>query len=116
MSTPPTAHDPRHPQTTSSPPFAFAHTSESLHYAVNHVFFPVHPDFRCDTPANRHSLARAVCAAAHAYAIYVSGSTEQAQWHRIAKMLDNLQAYVQSEDVNPDHVISQLRGMETGGM
>ena len=112
MSTP-TVDDP-HP--TSSP--LFAHTSESLYYAVNHVFLPVHLDFSdyINTPENRHSLARPVCAAAHAYSPYVCGATEQAQWHRTTKMLDNLQAYVQSEHENPDRVISQLRGIETGGM
>ena len=31
-------------------------------------------------------------------------------------MLDNLQAYKQLEHVKTEHVVSQLRGMETGGM
>ena len=101
-------------QTTSSPPFV--HTPESLRYAVTHVFLPVEPpDETDDTPENNHSLARAVCAAAHAYTTYVCGTTEQAQWHRITKMLDNLQAFVQSKHVDTDHVVSQLQGMETGG-
>ena len=113
MSTPPTADNARL-RATSSPPFF--HTPESLRYSVTHVFLPVNPPDKTDyTLKNRHSLARAVCAAAHAYATYVDGSTEQAQWHRIAKMLDNLQD-VQSEHVNTEHVVSQLRGIETGGM
>ncbi|KAN0084568.1 hypothetical protein V8E55_008072 [Tylopilus felleus] len=112
MSTTPTADDARL-RATSSPPFF--HTPESLCYSVTHIFLPVNPPDKPDyTTENRHSLARAVCAAAHAYATYVDGSTEQAQWHRIAKMLDNLQAYVQSEHVNTEHVVSQLRGIETG--
>ena len=104
-------------QTISSPPFS--HTFESVyHYAVNHVFFPIYlPGFSRDTPENNHSLARAVCAAAHAYTTYVCGTTEQAQWHRITKMLDNLEAFVQSKYyVDTDHVISQLQGMKIGGM
>ena len=71
--------------------------------------------FQSSPPENNHSLARAVCAAAHAYTTYVCGTTEQAQWHRITKMLDNLQAFVQSKHVDTDHVVSQLQGMETGG-
>ena len=114
MSTPPTADDARL-RAISSPPFF--HTPESLRYSVTHVFLPVNPPNKTDcTLKNRHSLARAVCVAAHAYATYVDGSTEQAQWHRIAKMLHNLQAYVQSEHAKTEHVVSQLRGMETGGM
>ncbi|KAN0084605.1 hypothetical protein V8E55_008109 [Tylopilus felleus] len=106
MSTPPVADDP-HPQTTSSPPLL--HTPESLRYSVTHVFLPVDPPDKTDyTRENCYSLARAVCAAAHAYATYVDGSTEQAQWHRI-----NLEVYVQLEHVETGHVISQLRGMET---
>ncbi|KAF8129188.1 hypothetical protein EV363DRAFT_1169212 [Boletus edulis] len=42
------------------------------------------------------------------------GTSEQAQWHRIAKMLDNLQTSVQSECLDRGHVISQLRKMQTG--
>ncbi|KAF8557885.1 hypothetical protein OG21DRAFT_1504871 [Imleria badia] len=94
---------------------AFVHTPTSLCYAVTHVFLPVHPPVESDyTPENEHSLARAVCAAAHAYATHVCEPSEQAQWHRIAKMLDNLQASIQSEHMDNDIVISQLRGMQTG--
>jgi hypothetical protein len=93
-------------QTTNSP---FVHI-------VTHVFLPVQlPDEDDNTPENRHSLARAVCAAAHAYVAHVCGTSEQAQWNCITKMLDNLQASVQLEDMDNDRVISQLRGMETGG-
>jgi hypothetical protein len=101
-------------QTTSLP--RFVHTSTSLCYVVTHVFLPVRPPRETDyTPENSHSLARAVCAAAHAYGTHVCGISEQAQWNGITKMLDNLQASVQSEHMDNDHVISQLRGMETGG-
>ena len=113
MSSTSTAHDASLQMTSSLP---FVHTPESLCYAVTHVFLPVSLPYKTDyTPENNHSLARAVCAAAHAYTTYVCGTTEQAQWHRITKMLDNLQAFVQSEHVDTDHV-SQLQGMETGGM
>ncbi|KAF8551736.1 hypothetical protein OG21DRAFT_1498931 [Imleria badia] len=113
MSTTPTAHDDPNLQTTTS--MAFVHTSTSLLYAVTHVFLPVQPPDKSDyTPENDHSLARAVCAAAHAYRTHVCGTSEQAQWHRITRMLDNLQASVQPEHMDNDLVISQLRGMQTG--
>ena len=114
------------PQTNSQ---AFAHTPESLLYAVTHVFLPNHRPFRRNwfvpfrvprrsdyTPENEHSLVHAVCAAAHAYCTHVREPFEQAQWRRISKMLDNLQASVQSEHMDDDHAISQLRGMQTGGL
>ena len=86
---------------------AFAHTPQSLLYAVTHVFLPDHPPldrsyphplhipWESDyTPENEHSLTRAVCAAAHAYCTHICEHFEQAQWRRISKMLDNLQASV----------------------
>ncbi|KAF8552856.1 hypothetical protein OG21DRAFT_1415307, partial [Imleria badia] len=112
MSTTPTADDPNL-QTTNSK--AFAYTSTSLRYAVTHVFLPVQlPDKNDYTPENDHSLARGVCAAAHAYATHVCGTSEQARWHRITRMLDNLQVAVQSEHMDNDHVTSQLWKMQTG--
>jgi hypothetical protein len=106
MSTTSSADDPNL-QTTNSP--AFVHI-------VTHVFLPVQlPDANDNTPENSLSLARAVGAAAHAYGTDVCGTSEQAQWNRITKMLDNLQATVPSEHTDTDHVISQLRRMETGG-
>ena len=114
MSTTSSADNPNLQTTSSS---AFVHTSESLEYAVTHVFLPVKfPQNNDYTLEKDHSLARAVCAAAHAYGTHVCGTSEQTQWHRISKMLDNLQAAVQSEHMDNDHVISQLRGMQTGGM
>ena len=112
MSTTSTADNP-HVQ-TSSP--AFVHTPTSLCYAVTHVFLPVELPNESDyTLANDHSLACAVSAAAHAYDIHAYGTSEQAQWHCIAMMLDNLQASVQSEPMNNDHIIAQLRKMQTEG-
>ncbi|KAG6379682.1 hypothetical protein JVT61DRAFT_10204 [Boletus reticuloceps] len=94
----------------------FAHTSGPLEYTVTHVFLPVElPDADDYTPGNNHSLARAVCAAAHTYDTHILGTSEQDHWHRIIKTLDNLQASVESEDIDGDHVISQLRGMQAGG-
>ena len=113
MSTTSTVDD-DNPQLTSSA--TFFHTSESLCYTATHVFLPVKPPDKNDyTPENDHSLARAVSSAAHVYASYISGTTEEAHWGRIAKMLDNLQASLQSEHLDYDHVISQLRRMQTGG-
>ena len=85
-------------------------------HAVTHVFLPVQLPEKDDcTLENEHSLARAVCVAAHDYGTHVCGTSEQAQWNRITKMLDNLQASIQSKHMDKDHVISQLRGMQTGG-
>ncbi|KAF8548129.1 hypothetical protein OG21DRAFT_1599535 [Imleria badia] len=90
--------------------------STPLEYIVTHVFLPVDlPKYNDYKSLERdHSLARAVCAAAHAYGTYIPGTTEQARWDRVTKMLDNLQASVQSEYLEKDHIISQLRGMGTG--
>ena len=100
--------------TISSQPSVY--TSAPLEYAVTHVFLPVRPPTKSDyTPENNHSLASAVCAAAHAYSTHLSGTSEQAQWLRITKMLDNLQAAVHSGHMDHELVISQLRGMQTGG-
>jgi hypothetical protein len=107
-----TTHNPN--SQTSLP--AFIHTPTSLYYAVTHVFLPVElPDESDHTLENDRSLVRAVCAAAHAYDTHVCGTSEQAQWQRITRMLDNLQASVQSEPTDHRHVIAQLRGMQTGG-
>ena len=114
MSTTSTASDDPDLEATGSS--SSGHTSTTFNYAVTHVFLPVQLPFANDcTPENEHSLARAVCAAAHDYGTHVCGTSEQAQWHRITKMLINLQASVQSEHMDNDHVISQLRGMQTGG-
>ena len=90
--------------------------STPLEYAVTHVFFPIElPNDNDYTHEYNLSLLRAVCATAHAYTPYLCGTSEEAQWHHITKMLDSLQASVQSERLDKTHVISQLHGMETGG-
>ena len=87
-----------------------------LNYVVTHVFLPVQPPDRNDyTQEKSHSLTRVVCAAAHAYCTYIFGTSEQAQWYHITRMLEKLQASVQSEHVDMDCVISQLRGIQVGG-
>lgn len=94
----------------------------SFCYAITHVFLPVSPPLSAasllaendQARENDYSLARAVFTAAHAYGAYVRGTSEQAQWYRVTKMLDNLQASVQS-GFNYDCIISQLRGMQIGG-
>jgi hypothetical protein len=106
MSTTSSADD-SNPQTTNSPTFV---------HIVTHVFLPARPPDKNDnTPENSDALARVVCAAVHAYGTHVYGTSEQAQWSRITKMLDNLQASIQSEHMDNSHVVSQLREMETGG-
>ena len=113
MSTPSTFDGPDLEATSAS---SSDHTLKQFKYAVTHVFLPVQLPKSSDyTPENEHSLTRAVCAAAHDYGTHLYGTSEQTQWHRITKMLDSLQASVQSEDMDKDHVISQLRGMQTGG-
>ena len=114
MSTPSTFDGPNLEATTSSPS---DHTLKQFKYAVTHVFLPVELPKKNDyTLENEHSLTRAVCGAAHDYGAHVCGTSEQAQWYRITKMLDSLQASVQSVHMDRDYVISQLRGMQTGGM
>ena len=100
------------PLETPSPSF----TPMEYKYAVTHVFFPIRlPKDNDYTHEYDLSLVRAVCAAAHAYTPHVRGTSEEAQWHHITKMLDSLQASVQSERLDKAHVVSQLRAMETGG-
>lgn len=81
------------------------------------MFLPAQPrDGNDYTPEIDYSLVRTVCAAAHAYAgTHVCGASEQAQWHRLTKMLDNLQSSFLSEHMDSDYIMSQLRGMQTGG-
>lgn len=86
----------------------------ALEYAITHVFFPPQPPDNDYTPENDLSLAHAACAAAHAYTSHVSGTSEGDRWHHITKMLDNL-ASAQSSRLDKDRIISQLRGMQTGG-
>ncbi|KAI9572506.1 hypothetical protein HD554DRAFT_2036078 [Boletus coccyginus] len=107
-----TVSDNSDPETTNSQASV---TFESFQYTVTHVFLPIWPPNHSDyTLDNDLSLARGVCAAAHAYGAHVYGVSEKAQWRRITKMLDNLQASAQSKRLDKDQVTSQLRGMETG--
>ena len=107
-------HDPD-PETTSMR--TSVDTFESLKYAITHVFFPVNvPQTNDYTPENDHALALAVCTAAHSYTTHIYSSSEQAQWHHITKMLDNLQVSVRMQTMDDACIISQLRGMQTGGM
>jgi hypothetical protein len=114
MSTTSISDDPYVDATSSSssdPP-----TSTPFNYVVTHVFLPVQPPYKDDyTLENEHSLARTVCAAAHAYGSHLYETSEKDQWNRIRSMLDNLQASVQLEHMDNVHVISRLREMQTGG-
>ena len=85
-----------------------------LDYNVTHVLLPPQlPDSvnEFGTLQNELSLACTLCDAAHAYIAHVYRTSGQAQWHRITKMLDNLQASAQ----DGGNIISQLREMQTGG-
>ena len=87
-------------------------------YVMTHVFLPVQLGQNThlfSTHEGDLSLVRAVCAAAHAYSTHVYETSEDL-WHCITKMLDNLLASVQSERLDKHRTISQLRGMQTGGM
>lgn len=113
MSTGSTADDPN-PEMMSSP--AFIHSPTSYKYAITHVFLPVELPRKSDySPENDLSLACAACAAAHAYATHVNRTPGKPQWCRIQNMLDNLQAFVQSERLDKGHILSQLRAMQMGG-
>ena len=102
------------PEVTSTR--AFVDTSEPLKYAITHVFLPVNlPKTNDCTLENDHALALAVCTAARTYTTHICGSSDQAQWHRITKMLDNLQVSVETQTTDDACIISQLRGMQTGG-
>lgn len=93
----------------------FTADDPALNYVITHVFFPpVVPEKSDYTSKNEFSLARAVCTAAHAYSARTE-DTLRPQWHPIAKMLDNLQASVQSGLLDKGKVISQLSGMQSGG-
>lgn len=112
MSTP--SQDDPDLDTTSSP--AFVHTSSSLGYAVTHVFLPVELPGRNDySLENELSLLRAVCATAHGYAVHIDRTASGPQWHRITRMLGDLRASVQSDQLDNEYIISQLRGMHPGG-
>ena len=112
------------PRTTMSSPFLGGIAPSK--YAIIHVFLParlydpVDGLDDVDVDAYYHegdlSLARAVCAAAHAYSTHVYGTSEEDLWRRITKMLDDLQASAQSKRLDKHHTISQLRGMQIGGM
>jgi hypothetical protein len=115
-STPSTSRDSDLEQ-TGSLESEFDPPSLDYDYAVTHVFLPVNlPKTNgYGTIEMDHSLVRTVCAASHAYSAHIYGTSEQARWHRITKMLDSLQVSVQSEHLDKGHVISQLHGMRTGG-
>lgn len=92
-------------------------SSARLEYAATHVFLPAQPEGLPSsnyTVENDHWLARAVYAAAHTYSQFID-DTFKPQWDSIVKMLAHLQVSVKSERLDGDHVISQLRGMQSGG-
>ena len=85
--------------TTASTTFTYHETASSsdLNYNVTHVFLPVHlPNSNPFEALQKELLlAHMLCAVAYAYSVHVCRISEQAQWHCITKMLDNLQASVQ---------------------
>lgn len=89
----------------------------TLQYIVTHVFLPLRlPEGDDHSIRNDHLLAGAVASAARVYSD--SDRVDQvnvAQWHRISRMLDNLQATVQFESLDRSKTVSQLSGMDAGG-
>lgn len=89
-----------------------------LQYIVTHVFVPAQPGTFWHNVAevkltNDRSLVHAACAATHTYGEIID-DTLKPQWHRIEKMLYNLEAF--NDDLpKPGDLIFQLRGMHTGG-
>ena len=84
-------------------------------YIITHVFCPLQlPDGDDQTVHNDHSLARAVATAARLYSNHVD-QANLPQWHTISRMLKNLQATSQSEDLDRFRAISQFSSMEVGG-
>lgn len=89
--------------------------STRLEYVIDHVFLPFPPVAEVSTAEDDRSLVRAVCAVAHGHSESIDDTLKQ-RWCGIAKMLDNLKTYTQSEWQEMEgHMISQLREMETGG-
>ena len=62
-----------------------------------------------DTSWKQRGVPHTVKQSAHAYSTHVCGIAEP-QWLCVTKMLDNLQASIQS-----GHIVFQLRGIRTGG-
>ena len=86
----------------------------TLKYIITHVFCPLQLPDRDHSIHNDHSLARVTAAAARLY----NDRVDQAnlpQWHTISRMLENLQATSQSEDLDRFQAISQFDSMEVGG-
>ena len=63
---------------------------------------------------NDHSLAGAIATTACLYAVHVS-DTNIPLWDSISRMLDNLQAIVQLQNLGRSLTISQLHNMNVGG-
>ena len=87
----------------------------TLEYIVTHVFFPLQlPDEDDQSVRSDRSLAGAIATAAHLYAVHVS-DTDIPLWGSILRMLDNLQAIVQHQELDRSLAVSQLRTMVDGG-
>ena len=89
--------------------------STKLKYIVTHVFFPLQlPDEDDQNVRNDCSLVGAISAAARLYAAHVSDSNIPL-WDSILRMLDNLRAIVQHQELDRSLAVSQLRTMVDGG-
>ena len=88
---------------------------DTLKYIVTHVFLPLKlPDGDDHSVHNDCSLAGAIASAAHLYSDHVD-KADLPEWHRISRMLDNLQATVKFESLDRFRTVSQFRGMHVGG-
>ena len=107
-------------------PKSSSNSYSSFEYVLNQVFFPVYYDPTNDNSRKGNiALACAAHAAARAFNEYID-NVHRPDWLRITRMLESLQGLIKSADgrlhfglwdlVDSDSVISQLRGMRTGGV
>jgi hypothetical protein len=87
----------------------------TLQYIVTHIFCSLQlPDGGDQSIRNDRSLAGAISSVMRLYSDHVD-QANMAQWRSIVRMLDNLQAVVQSESLDRFRIISQLGSMDVGG-
>lgn len=89
--------------------------SLALEYITMHVFCPLRlPGADDHTHAGDQALIGAVVDAANAYSHVADAG--QSKWPHIQKMLESLAVTVPFPRLNKNRVVSQLRGMQCGGM
>ena len=87
----------------------------TLEYIVTHVFCPLQlPNSDDQSVRNDCSLAGAIATAARLHTVHISDSNIPL-WDSISRMLDNLRAIVQHQDLDGSLAVSQLHNMNVGG-